>query len=66
MVDDERNAFCNSDYDGDKEIRISMTGFIIYLDEAAISWRLCNKKILSIEAKFVAVSDVCGEIMLMK
>ena len=62
-------AFCDSDYAGDKDTRISVTGFIIYINGAAISWRLCGQKnmtLSSTEAEYVAVSEVCAEIMFMK
>ena len=40
----QMKAFCDSDYAGDKDTRISVTGFIIYLNGAAISWRSRGQK----------------------
>ena len=65
----QMKAFCNSDYAGDKDTRISMTGFILCLNGAAISWRSCSQKnvtLSSTEAGYVAVSEVCAAIMFMK
>jgi hypothetical protein len=62
-------AFCDSDFAGDKDTRISVTGFIIYMNGAAISWRLCSQKNVtssSTEAGYVAVSEVFAEITFMK
>jgi hypothetical protein len=32
-------VFCNSDWDGDPETRISVTGFIVYLQNVPVCWR---------------------------
>jgi len=41
LVNDEWTAvaFSDSDFGGDKETRISVAGFIIYLMEVPISWK---------------------------
>jgi hypothetical protein len=33
------NFFCDSDWDGDPETRISVTGFIVYLMNLPVCWR---------------------------
>ena len=61
-------VFCDSDWAGDPETRISVTGFIIYLQGASVCWRSKAQKgvILSIlsssEAEYVAISDAVKEI----
>ena len=65
----EMKAFCDSDFAGDKETRISVTGFVIYVMGALISWRSRGQKsvtLLSSEAEYVALSEVCAEIMFIK
>ena len=52
----EMKAFCDSDFAGDKETRISVTGFVIYVMGALILWRSCGQKsvmLSSSEAKYV-------------
>jgi hypothetical protein len=65
----EMKAFCDSDFAGDKETRISVTGFVIYVMGALILWRSRGQKsvtLLSSEAEYVALSEVCAEIMFIK
>jgi len=62
-------AFCDSDYAGDKDTRISVTGFVIYVMGALIAWRSRGQKSVTLsssEAEYVALSEVCTEIMFMK
>ena len=62
------NAFACSDSDcaGDKETRVSVTGFIIYLLEVPISWRSKGQKgdvaQSSAEAEHVALAMAAKEI----
>jgi hypothetical protein len=62
-------AYCDSDYSGDKDKRISVTGFIIYFMGCAISWKSRAQKsvtLSSTEAEYVAISEVSAEIMFIK
>jgi hypothetical protein len=57
--------YCDSDWAGDSETRISFTGFIIYLLNVPICWRSKSQKsftLSSSEAKYVAISDAVKEV----
>jgi hypothetical protein len=58
-------CYSDSDWAGDPETRISVTGFIIYLLCAPICWILKGEKgvtLSSSEAEFVAMSETVKEI----
>ena len=62
-------AYCDSDFAGDKNIRTSVTGFCIYIGDNLISWKARAQKsvtLSSTEAEYVAVSEVCAEIIFIK
>ena len=62
-------AYCNSDFAGDKNTRTSVTGFCIYIRNCLISWKACSQKsvtLSSTKAEYVAVSEVCAEILFIK
>jgi hypothetical protein len=57
--------FCDSDWAGDPETRVSVTGFLIYLLNVPICW--CSKSqkgvtLLSTEAEYVAISEAVKEL----
>ena len=57
----EIKAYSDSDFAGDKDNRISITGFCIYLENCLISWRSRAQKhvtLSSSEAEYVGVSEV--------
>jgi hypothetical protein len=57
--------FCDSDWAGDPETRISVTGFIIYLLNIPICWRSKSQKgvtLSSSEAEYVAISEAVKEL----
>ena len=59
-------AFCNLDYSGDREKRLSITGYIIYLMGVAIAWKARAQRgvtLSSTEAEYVVISEVCREIL---
>ena len=61
----EPKDFCHSDWAGDPETRVSVTGFIIYLLSVPICWRSKSQKgvtLLSTEAKYVAISEAIKEL----
>ena len=67
MIDDEWIivAFSDSDFGGDKETRISIAGFILYLMGVPISWRSKGMKSVTLsssEAEYVALSEAAREI----
>ena len=62
-------AYCDSDYAGDPDTRISVTGYGIYIGTCLASWKSRGQKsvtLSSTEAEYVAVSEVCTEIIFIK
>jgi hypothetical protein len=58
-------SYCNSDWAGDAETRISVTGLIIYLPGVPICWRSKGQKgvtLFSSEAEYVAISEAVKEL----
>jgi hypothetical protein len=58
-------VFCDSDWDGDSETRISVTGFILYLMNVPVCWRSKSQKgvtLSSTEAEYVAISEAVKEV----
>jgi hypothetical protein len=58
-------SYCDSDWDGDAETRITVTGFIIYLLGVPICWRSKGQKgvtISSSQGGYVAISEAFKEI----
>ena len=59
-------AYCDSDFSGDKETRRSVSGYCICLFDCLICWKSKGQKhvtLSSTEAEYVAVAEVCTEIM---
>ena len=57
--------YCDSDWAGDSETRISVTGLIIYLQGAPVCWRSKAQKCVTLsrsEAECVAISNAVKEI----
>jgi hypothetical protein len=57
--------FCDSDWAGDPETQISVTGFIVYLQNAPVCWRYKAQKgvtLSSCEAEYVTISEAVKEI----
>jgi hypothetical protein len=57
--------FSDSDWAGDPETRVSVTGFIIYLLSIPICWHSKSQKgvtLLSTEAKYVAIFEAVNEL----
>ena len=58
-------VFCDSDWAGDPETRISVTGFIVYLQNVPVCWRSKAQRgvtLSSSEAEYVAISEAVKEI----
>jgi hypothetical protein len=59
------HAFCDSDWVGDSEKRISVTGFIVYLMNVPVCWRSKAQRGVTLsrsKAKYVAISEALKEI----
>ena len=62
----EIRAYSDSDFAGDTDTRKSVSGFVIYLCGAAISWRSKGQKSVSLsstEAEYIAILEVAMEIL---
>ena len=62
-------AFCDSDFAGNSDGRVSVTGFCVYVFDKLISWKSHAQKnvtLSSTEAEYVAMSELCGEILFVK
>ena len=62
-------CYSDSDWAGSKDDRRSVTGYCIYLNGCLISWKSRAQKhvtLSSTEAEYVAVSEVCGDVLFMK
>ena len=62
----EIKAYSDSDFAGDTDTRKSVSGYIIYLNGAAIAWRSKGQKSVSLsstEAEYMAISEVAMEIL---
>jgi hypothetical protein len=58
-------AFCDSDWAGNPETRVSVTGFVIYLFDVPVCWRSKSQKgvtLSSTEAEYVAISEAVKEV----
>jgi hypothetical protein len=65
----EMMAFCDSDYAGDRDGRKSVSGFVIYILGCLISRKSRSQKsvtLSSTEAEYVAISELCAEIMFLE
>jgi hypothetical protein len=62
-------AYCDSDYAGDRDGRKSVSGFVIYIQGCLISWKSRKQKSVTLsssEAEYVAISEVCAELIFLK
>ena len=65
----ELRAYSDSDWAGDADDRRSVTGFCILLNGCLISWKSRGQKTVTLslsEAEYVAVADICTEILFIK
>jgi len=62
-------AYCDSDYSGDRDNQLSTTGYIIHVLGVPVAWKSRVQRsvtLSSTEAEYVAVSEVCTEILFIK
>ena len=62
-------AYCDSDFAGDQESRRSVSGYCVYIFDCLIAWKSKSQKhvtLSSTEAEYVAVSEVCTELMFIR
>ena len=62
-------AYCDSDFAGDRESRRSVSGYCIYIFDCLVAWKSKSQKhvtLSSTEAEYVAVSEVCTELMFIR
>ena len=62
-------AYCDSDYAGDKESRKSVTGYGVYLQGCLIACKSRGLKTVSLsssEAEYFAIADECTEIIFIR
>ena len=65
----EFKCMCDSDYAGDKDNCLSVRGYCIYIKGCLVSWKSRAPKcqtLSSTEAKYVALSAICCEILFVK
>jgi Reverse transcriptase (RNA-dependent DNA polymerase) len=59
----------DSDYAGDKDTRTSVSGYVVYLNGALISWKSRGQKsvtLSSTEAEYIALAELCTEVIFIK
>ena len=62
-------GYCDSNFAGNKDKRISVTGFCICICGCLVSWKSRGQKHVTLsltEAEYVAVSEICQEIMFIR
>ena len=62
-------GYCDTDYAGDKETRVSVSGFCFFLMGCLISWKSRGQKnvtLSSTKAKYVAISELCAELLFVR
>ena len=62
-------AMCDSDYSGDKDSRLSISGYVIWLMKVAIAWKSKAQKsvtLSSTEAEYVAITECVQEVLFVK
>jgi len=63
------NAWCDSDYAGDKDSRKSVTGFLVFINGALVSWKSRLQKTVglsSAECEYYAMTEVAQELLYIK
>ena len=63
------DAYCDSDFSGDKDTRRSVTGYVVYFMNSPVAWCSRSQKgvtLSSTEAEYVAISEVVTEIIFVR
>ena len=61
--------YCNSDFAGDKDTRLSVSGFCVFVMGCLVSWKSRGQKNVTLsltEAEYVAISELCVELLFMR
>jgi Reverse transcriptase (RNA-dependent DNA polymerase) len=62
-------AFCDSDWAAMENNRKSVTGFVVYVNGALVSWKSKQQEVTaksSTEAEYIAMASVCTEVLFIK
>lgn len=62
-------ALCDSDFAGDKDTRLSLTGYGVYVMDCLVSWKsraMRTHALSSTEAEYIALSELCCEILFIR
>ena len=62
-------ALCDSDFAGDKDTRLSVTGYGVYVMDCLVSWKsraMRTHALSSTEAEYIALSELCCEILFIR
>ena len=65
----EIKAYSDSDYSGDRNTRLSFTGYIVFFNGAPVAWKSKAQRsvtLSSTEAEYMALSEMVTEIVFMK
>jgi hypothetical protein len=60
---------CDSDYAGDRDTRRSVSGYVVYVNDAIIAWKSKGQRTVTLsstEAEYIAVTDLCTEVLFVK
>ena len=62
-------GYCDSDFAGDKDSRLSVSGFCVFVMGCLVSWKSRGQKnvtLSSTEAEYVAISELCAELLFVR
>ena len=60
---------CDSDYAGDRDTRISVSGYLVYVNGALVTWKSRGQRTVTLsstEAEYIALSELCTEVLYVK
>ena len=58
-------SYCDSNYAGDKDTRLGVSGFCVFVMGCFVSWKSCGQKNVTLssnKAEYVAISELCAEL----
>ena len=62
-------GYCDSDFAGDKDTRLSVSGFCVFVMGCLVSWKSCGQKNVTLsltDAEYVAISELCAELLFVR